>query len=819
VISKQKKIIKKFFFILFVFLLLSSKSYAKNCADITTPEKQRRLAFTALDNQLQLNTIVLAIQKTGDEIIANVEKAKDLTQVIQAGLGSLPPQLDQAIENEKSLTETLGPIVQEQYSLAEKMGSALDLLEASTIYGSKCMLLDLELDFLEDKILNKTLDKINKVKDNLLIGQELYADQIDQFFGYIPGDPYAAKLSEVAKNNYGTIVLGVTWSPGGDYFAATGSFSGGSPYLRVYSYGNNALTEVTATAASVGNSQMKSIDWSPGDNYIVIGGSDDGTGNQVRVYQFTPPSTLTYITKAQHGDEVSSVKWFPDWSATTGGYFAIAGDGDTSTGNKEVRIYKFDPSLPIPDPLLPALSEDFEGREATSCSWSSDGTYLAVGGESDGSPNDKIIKVFEFATSPVSLTDVASFEAGANTTVSSLDWSSDGQRLVAGGPINLVLGAISVFSFDPTAALNDRLIQDLLLFGDGYGISVEWMPSSLEYIASGGFDVSKVFVFKYNRTESSLDLVDNFPVASDSRISWRPTRSLLGAGDSAGDLFVLLFDPELEEAATGATSLTDENVSQADGVKEQNSEMTSLIDDVLDNQVPTTPGPARVPIIEPNTNLSDDRASGILAQSAKLTALLEKSVGKNMVKSQRFLEKNLQLGEKLADFYKKNITLKNKQNIQLIDVPGEYKLHKDFYGVILIAVDNVTLDLNNCSIISDISVPITIEKNIKNISIKNRKIIGGNQYLGAPSGILISQGVQKVTLENLIIKYCYEGVSFAGMQEGSVTDCLVQNCNFMSNIRGATLDCSEYITFRECDFLDCFLENVDLENIDKNFCG
>jgi len=57
------------------------------------------------------------------------------------------------------------------------------------------------------------------------------------------------------------------------------------------------------------------------------------------------------------------------------------------------------------------------------------------------------------------------------------------------------------------------------------------------------------------------------------------------------------------------------------------------------------------------------------------------------------------------------------------------------------------------------------------------------------------------------------------MQEGSVTDCLVQNCNFMSNIRGATLDCSEYITFRECDFLDCFLENVDLENIDKNFCG
>ena len=221
-----------------------------------------------------------------------------------------------------------------------------------------------------------------------------------------------------------------------------------------------------------------------------------------------------------------------------------------------------------------------------------------------------------------------------------------------------------------------------------------------------------------------------------------------------------------------------------------------------------------VDVINPATISADDGLTGILDASIEVTDSLLGARKRNY----KFMQDNLKLSKRLTDVYKKSIEIKKTEQARVIDRPGVYTFNKDVQGVIVIDADNITLDLNGHKIFSDSKIPITVNKNIKNISIKNGSIIGGNQYLGALSGILVKKGAQHITLENLTITFCYEGVTFKGEQDCSVTDCLVQDCAFKSNIKAAQLDCSEYVTFKDCEFLDCFLETVNLENNNKNCC-
>ena len=221
-----------------------------------------------------------------------------------------------------------------------------------------------------------------------------------------------------------------------------------------------------------------------------------------------------------------------------------------------------------------------------------------------------------------------------------------------------------------------------------------------------------------------------------------------------------------------------------------------------------------VNIINPACISADYGLTAVLDASIEVTNSLLGARTRNC----KFMQDNLKLSKRLTDVYKKSIEMKKSEQARVIDRPGVYTFNKDVQGVIVIDADNITLDLNGHKIFSDSKIPITVNKNIKNISIKNGSIIGGNQYLGAPSGVLVKEGAQHITLENLTITFCYEGVTFKGEQDCSVTDCLVEDCAFKSNIKAASLDCSEYVTFKECEFLDCFLETVNLENNNKNCC-
>jgi len=142
----QNEYIKSVFLIFVSFTLFFSKSYAQRCRNLTSDARRLYLSQDILQEQLYLNNLVVQFDESKTRYINNVKSAQDLVQEIQDGLEELPQDLDQAIENEKSLISFAEGVAEEQFSLAEKLGSALDLLEASTIYGSKCMALDMELE-------------------------------------------------------------------------------------------------------------------------------------------------------------------------------------------------------------------------------------------------------------------------------------------------------------------------------------------------------------------------------------------------------------------------------------------------------------------------------------------------------------------------------------------------------------------------------------------------------------------------------------------------------------------------------------------------
>ena len=74
--------------------------------------------------------------------------------------------------------------------------------------------------------------------------------------------------------------------------------------------------------------------------------------------------------------------WHPDFSDTSGGYFAVVGDGN-GDDVKEIQIY----NIVLSSPLPPILTWTYKGNwgigenKVYSCCWSPDGEYLAVAGQ------------------------------------------------------------------------------------------------------------------------------------------------------------------------------------------------------------------------------------------------------------------------------------------------------------------------------------------------------------------------------------------------------------------------------------------------------
>ena len=396
------------------------------------------------------------------------------------------------------------------------------------------------------------------------------------------------------------------------------------------------------------------------------------------------------------------------------------------------------------------------------------------------------------------------------------------------------------------AAWNEIQSKSITEDVSGYGIMTgKWAPSG-KAVAIGSSSVNingiyyRLIVLEVDFLSRILTKVEGSAIAppewrySQSRpyhdLAWRPDGQYMSAATLNGgflDIYDLDYDYFTAVINTYDTSLPTKSEMKWPNKGERDVGILTNI--LCQNQGKNCTKSMPVKFAIPDgyltaANFVDVIKPACISADYGLTAVLDASIEVTdsllgaRKRNYKFMQDNLKLSKRLTDVYKKSIEIKKTEQAKIIDCPGVYTFNKDVQGVIVIDADNITLDLNGYKIFSDSKIPITVNKNIKNISIKNGSIIGGNQYLGAPSGVLVKEGAQHITLENLTIIFCYEGVTFKGEQDCSVTDCLVQDCAFKSNIKAASLDCSEYVTFKECEFLDCFLETVNLENNNKNCC-
>ncbi|MFC1841758.1 hypothetical protein ACFLYA_01680 [Candidatus Dependentiae bacterium] len=227
---------------------------------------------------------------------------------------------------------------------------------------------------------------------------------------------------------------------------------------------------------------------------------------------------------------------------------------------------------------------------------------------------------------------------------------------------------------------------------------------------------------------------------------------------------------------------------------------------------------ATVPVgqIAPDTDVVNTAIEKMQVDFIGLTALLA-SIKSSFQKARSLQTKNVKLYKKNQEMYKKNLTYKSAQNIRKIDSPGSYTVGFDFDGKIFIQSDDVSLDLNGDTLFCDAGCALTIDKGCKNIIIKNGRIVGGDNYIGADCGVCVKQGAQAVRLENIEISFCYKGICFEGKDGSEIKDCIIKNCSLMCNNTAAVLCGATDVYFKVCMFKDFFQECILLRNSDRSY--
>ncbi len=143
-------------------------------------------------------------------------------------------------------------------------------------------------------------------------------------------DPTFNTLTLVASDVILGVGVDVSWSPDGQYVAAT--FDAPSDILKLYTFNTNtaALTLVTSRSLDAG----AVLDWSPDGRYLAIGGGGFASNN-FQVFKFNPGVHTLQQVGGFLGlaGTVASIKWSGDGSA-----IAIGGDGLTGGAGEDLQI-------------------------------------------------------------------------------------------------------------------------------------------------------------------------------------------------------------------------------------------------------------------------------------------------------------------------------------------------------------------------------------------------------------------------------------------------------------------------------------------------
>ena len=215
-----------------------------------------------------------------------------------------------------------------------------------------------------------------------------------------------------------------------------------------------------------------------------------------------------------------------------------------------------------------------------------------------------------------------------------------------------------------------------------------------------------------------------------------------------------------------------------------------------------------VDVIAPATDSADAGLTGILDASFEVTESLLGARAR-ILHTIALYHKNLSFFHKATAFFKKNQKVKSScKRTKIICESGIYKLHSDLSGGVIINADNVTIDLNGCTLFADLYPAVIVVAGRTGITIKNGSICGGKEAPESPAGILVQEGSEFLKIEDVVFLRCKKAIKCKGQEDLPVSDCQVKNCIFTSNEKAASLSYTEKIGFHDCDISNCFYKKI-----------
>ncbi|MFC1843062.1 WD40 repeat domain-containing protein, partial [Candidatus Dependentiae bacterium] len=137
-----------------------------------------------------------------------------------------------------------------------------------------------------------------------------------------------------------------------------------------------------------------------------------------------------------------------------------------------------------------------------------------------------------------------------------------------------------------------------------------------------------------------------------------------------------------------------------------------------------------------------------------------------------------------------------------ITADGVYTATANIQACITIDADNVIIDLCGFTLTcTSADAVIEILPGHNNIEIINGKLKGASDLTN--DGILTGSACELVLIENIKTFSCDNGLNFAGTESDPIKDCKIIDCVFKACNRGAVLDYSCKMVFKNCQALNC----------------
>jgi WD40 repeat protein len=274
-----------------------------------------------------------------------------------------------------------------------------------------------------------------------------------------------------------------------------------------------SITAVNPDPVSTAD-EIYSVAWSPDGQYLAVGGIIVGdTGNDLFIYKFDRvQGILTQIVSVNPDegatDNIYAVKWSSD-----GQYLAVGGEV-LGTTNNDLFIYRFDR---ITETLTEVVATNPDAGSTLDTifvlDWSPDGNYLAIGGIiGDTTGNDLFIYKFDRILETLTVVAMTNPDAGSTSDeIRAIAWSADSNYLAVGGLIEgTTNNDLFVYSFNKST----QALAQIISINPGGSttddevLSVDWSPDG-NYLAVGGFVNAgdDLLVYRFNKTAETLTLV------------------------------------------------------------------------------------------------------------------------------------------------------------------------------------------------------------------------------------------------------------------------------------------------------------------------